>query len=154
MLDPAAAPIFNAATVGFDAASNTLVAQAKAYLANPSASALQLLQAQVVTFQQQVNSALLQAARVVDPNSQTHALAAIQAVATIMSTILALVASISSKAAVANMSAQTGIKLSMVRPYLNNTRAAELVAAHYNEPLTVARMRVAQVEQAEINAGF
>jgi hypothetical protein len=29
-----------------------------------------------------------------------------------------------------------------------------LVAAHYNEPLTVARMQVARAEQAEINAGF
>jgi hypothetical protein len=131
-----------------------MVAQAKAYLANPSAGALQLLQSQVVTFQQQVSGALLQAARIVDPNSQTHALAAVQAVATIVSTILALVASISSKAAVANMSAQTGIKLAMVRPYLNDTRAAELVAAHYNEPLSQARAQVAQVEQTEIDAGF
>jgi hypothetical protein len=154
LLAPADAPIFTAATAGFDVASNLLVAQAKAYLANPSASALQLLQTQVVTFQQQVSSALLQAARIVDPNSQTHALAAIQAVATIVSTILSLIVSISSKAAVANMSAQTGIKLAMLRPYLNNARAAELIAAHYGEPLTKARAQVAQVEQAEINAGF
>ena len=154
LLAPADAPIFTAATAGFDVASNLLVAQAKAYLANPSASALQLLQTQVVTFQQQVSSALLQAARIVDPNSQTHALAAIQAVATIVNTVLALVASISSNAAVANMSAQTGIKLAMVRPYLNDTRAAELVAAHYNEPLSQARAQVAQVEQTEIDAGF
>ena len=47
-----------------------------------------------------------------------------------------------------------GIKLAMVLPYLNNTRAAELVAAHYGEPLSQARAQVAQVEQAEINAGF
>jgi hypothetical protein len=154
LLAPADAPIFTAATAGFDAASNLMVAQAKAYLANPSAGALQLLQSQVVTFQQQVSGALLQAARIVDPNSQTHALAAVQAVATIVSTILALVASISSKAAVANMSAQTGIKLAMVRPYLNDTRAAELVAAHYNEPLSQARAQVAQLEQTEIDAGF
>ena len=154
LLAPADAPIFGAATAGFDAASNLMVAQAKAYLANPSAGALQLLQSQVVTFQQQVSGALLQAARIVDPNSQTHALAAVQAVATIVSTILALVASISSKAAVANMSAQTGIKLAMVRPYLNDTRAAELVAAHYNEPLSQARAQVAQVERTEIDAGF
>jgi hypothetical protein len=154
LLAPADAPIFTAATAGFDVASNLLVAQAKAYLANPSASALQLLQTQVVTFQQQISSALLQAARIADTNSQQQALAAIQTVATIVNTILALVASISSKAVVANMSAQTGIKLAMVRPYLNDTRAAELLAAHYNEPLSLARTQVAQVEQAEINAGF
>jgi len=154
LLAPADAPIFSAATVGFDAASNLLVAQAKAYLANPSAGALQQLQTQVVTLQQQVSSALMQAARIVDANSQQHALTVLQAVATVVNTILSLVASISSKADVVRMSAQTGIKLAVLRPYLNDTRAAELVAAHYNEPLTVARMQVVEVEQAEINAGF
>ncbi|MEI9970321.1 MAG: hypothetical protein WDM87_17525 [Terracidiphilus sp.] len=69
LLAPADAPIFAAATIGFDAASNLLVAQAKAYLANPSASALAQLQNQIVTFQQQVNTALLQAAKIVNVNS-------------------------------------------------------------------------------------
>ena len=99
LLAPADAPVFAAATVGFDAASNLLVAQAKAYLANPTAGVLAQLQTQVVTFQQQVNAALLQAAKIVNPASQQHALAAIQAVATVVSAILALVQSVSSKAA-------------------------------------------------------
>lgn len=154
LLAPADAPVFTAATSSFDAASNLLVMQAKAYLANPSASALQLLQAQVVTFQQQVSAALLQVARIVNPRSQTHALSAIQAVATIVNTILSLVASISSKAAVTKMSAATGVKLSMIRPYLDRTRAAETVAVHYNEPVTLARAQMARAEQAEMNAGF
>jgi len=154
MLAPADAPIFADATKGFDAASNLLVAQAKAYLTNPSASGLQLLQTQIVTLQQQVSAALLQAARIVDRNSQSHALSVIQAVATIVNAILSLVASISSKAAVAKMSAATGIKLAMLRPYLNDTRAAEIVAAHYNEPLTLARAQVVQAEQAAMQAGF
>lgn len=154
LLAPGDAPVFAAATASFDVASNLLVAQAKAYLANPSASALQRLQAQVVTFQQQVNAALLQAARIVDAKSQAHALSAIQAVATIANMILSLVASISSKAAVANMSAATGVKLSMIRPYLDHTQAAEMLAAHYNEPVPLARIQVARAEQAEIQAGF
>ncbi len=154
LLAPADAPLFSAATNGFDAASNLLVAQAKAYLANPTASALQQLQSQVVTFQQQVSAALLQAARIVDPHSQAHALSVLQAVAIIVNTILALVASISSKAAVTKMSAATGVKLSMLRPYLDNNRAAEIVAAHYNEPVSLARMQVAQTEQTAIYAGF
>jgi len=154
LLAPPDAPIFSAATIGFDAASNLLVAQAKAYLANPTAGALQTLQAQVVTFQQQVSAALLGAVKIVDPASQAHALSVLQAVATIVNTILALVASISSKAAVAQMSAATGVKLAMLRPYLDHTRAAEIVAAHYNEPLTVARMQVLRAEQMEMNAGF
>ena len=154
LLAPADAPIFAAATSGFDAASNLLVAQAKAYLANPSASVLAQLQTQIVTLQQQVNAALLQAAKIVDANSQQHALAAIQAVGTIATAILSLVASVSSKAAVAHMAAQSGVKLSMVRPYLDDERAAGLVAAHYGEPVELARVQVAKAEQAEIGAGF
>ncbi len=154
VLAPADAPIFAAATAGFDAASNLLVAQAKAYLANPSAGILQQLQTQIVTFQQQVNAALLASAKIVDGASQQHALAAIQGVGTIVSAILSLVASISSKAAVAQMAAQSGVKLSMVRPYWNGSLAADAVAAHYNEPIALARVRVAQAEQAQIKAGF
>ena len=154
LLAPADAPIFAASTVGFDAASNLLAAQAKAYLANPSASVLPQLQNQIVTFQQQVNTALLQAARIVDQKSQQHALAAIQGVGTIVTAILALVESISSKAQVAQMAAESGVKLAAVEPYLDEGRAAEIVAAHYGEPVEVARTQVAQAERAEMSAGF
>ena len=51
LLAPADAPVFAAATTGFDAASYFLVAQARAFLANPSASALAQLQTQIVTLQ-------------------------------------------------------------------------------------------------------
>ena len=154
LLAPGDAPIFTAATSGFDAASNLLVAQAKAYLADPSAGVLAQLQTQVVTLQQQVNAALLQAAKIVDAASQQHALAAIQAVGTITTTILSLVASISSKVAVARMASESGVKLSLVEPYLNHERAAQIVAAHYKEPVALARMQVAKAEQAEMRAGF
>jgi hypothetical protein len=154
VLAPADAPIFAAATAGFDAVSNLLVAQAKAYLANPSAGTLQLLQTQVTTFQQQVNAALLQAAKIVNPTSQQDALAAIQGVGTIVNAILSLVASISSKAAVTRMAAQSGVKLSMVQPYWDGSLAAEIVAAHYNEPVALARAEISHSVQEEINAGF
>ena len=154
LLAPADAPIFAAATIGFDAASNLLVAQAKAYLANPSGSALAKLQNQIVTLQQQVNTALLQAARIVDQKSQQHALLAIQGVGTIVVAILSLVQSISSKAEVAQMAADSGVKLAAVEPYLNKSRAAEIVAVHYGEPVEAARLQVAQVTQAEMSAGF
>jgi hypothetical protein len=154
LLAPADAPIFAAATIGFDTASNLLVAQAKAYLANPSTGVLAQLQNQIVTFQQQVNTALLQAAKIVDQKSQQHALAAIQGVGTIVVAILALVQSISSKAQVAQMAAASSVKLAAVEPYLNPSCSAEIVAAHYGEPISAARVQVAQVQQAEINAGF
>jgi hypothetical protein len=154
LLAPADAPIFTAATVGFDAASNLLVTQAKAYLANPSAGVLAQMQAQVVIFQQQVNAALLQAGRIVNPANQQHALAAINGVATIVNAILSLVESVSSKAAVAQMAAHCTIKLAQVRPYVNSAQAAQMVASHYGEPAQMARLQVARAEAGETLAGF
>jgi len=154
LLTPADAPIFAAATIGFDAASNLLVAQARAYLANPSASVLAQLQNQIVTFQQQVNTALLQAAKIMNVNSQQHALAAIQGVGTIVVAILSLVQTISSKAQVAQMTDRSGVKLAAIEPYWNQDRSAQIVAAHYGEPVSVARLQVAQAAQAEMSAGF
>lgn len=154
LLAPADAPIFTAATIGFDIASNLLVTQAKAYLANPSASLLAQIQAQVVTFQQQVNASLLQTANITDPASQKHALSAIQAVGTVVSAMLALVESVSSKSAVAQMAAHSTIKLAMVQPLLNRCQAAQTVADHYREPLGLARIQIAQAEQNQLMAGF
>lgn len=154
VLAPADAPIFLAATASFDAATNLLVAQCKAYLANPSASLLAQLQSQIVTFQQQVNAALLQSARIVNPNSQTHALAAINGVATIVNAIFALVESISSKAAAAQMASQASIKISQVQPYLDRDQAARLVAEHYSEPVFLARIQLAQAQSSAIRSGF
>jgi hypothetical protein len=153
-LDPKDAPIFTAATVGFDAVSNLLVSQAKAYLANPSASLLAQLQTQIVNFQQQANAALLQAAGIVNPVSRQRALASIQAVATAVTAILALIQSISSKQDVAQMAAASSIKLAQVRPYMDSSAVAALVARHYDEPITLAEVQVAQMNQLETQFGF
>jgi hypothetical protein len=148
------APIFAAATFGFDAASNLLVAQAKAYLANPSAGVLAQLQAQIVAFQQQVNASLLQAARITNSASQQHALTVIQGVATIVSAILSLIQSVSGKTQLALMASSSHIKLAAVEPYLNPSRSTQIIAAHYNEPLVIARSQVALARQMQISAGF
>lgn len=154
LLAPADAPLFAAATTGFDAASMLLVAQAKAYLANPSAGTLAQMQEQVVVFQQQVNAALLQLARITNPASQQQALASIQAVGAVVSAILALVQSVSTKAQVARMAAQSTIKLAEVRPYLDENRAATVVANHYGEPVELAKVQLAQAELGAVQAGF
>jgi hypothetical protein len=154
LLAPADAPIFAAATVGFDAASNVLVAQAKAYLANPSAGALGQLQAAVVALQQNVSAATLSALKIVDQKSQTMAMNAIDAVGTILNALLALVISVSSKAQVAQMAALSSIKLAQVRGYRNEGRAAGMVAGHYGEPVGLARIQMARVERNEAQAGF
>jgi hypothetical protein len=154
LLAPADAPIFTAATVGFDTASNLLVAQAKAYLANPTASLLVQIQSQIVTFQQQVNSSLLEAVKIADPASQKHALLAVQAVATVVSAMLALVQSISNKSAVAQMAANSTIKIAAVQPFFDPAQAAQVIAAHYGESISVARIQVAEAEQNQALAGF
>jgi hypothetical protein len=154
LLAPADAPIFAAATAGFDAASNVLVAQAKAYLANPSASVLAQLQTAVAVFQQQVNASLLSAAKITNLNSQQHVLNAINAVGTVVIAMLALVSSVSSKAAVARMAAQSTVKLAAVRPYLDEGNAAAQVADHYGEPVGLARIQVAHAELSMMQAGF
>jgi len=154
LVDPADAPIFTAATLGFDAASNLLVAQAKAYLANPSASMLAQLQTQVVVLQQQVNTALLQTAKIVDPASMNHALAALQAVGTIVSAMLLLVQSVSTKAAVARMAAESSVKMATVRQYMDENKAANLIASHYGEPVERTWGQVGQSERDEDREGF
>jgi hypothetical protein len=154
LLAPNDAPIFAAATAGFDAAANLLITQARAYLVNPTANALAQLQNQVVAFQQQVNSALLKAARILDAASQQHAMVAIQAVATIVTAILSLVQSISSKAEVTQMVAMSRIKFTDIEPYINSEQSAQIVATHYNEEVATARLQVAESRQVAISAGF
>jgi len=154
LLDPADAPIFMAATVGFDAAANILVQQARAYQLNPSAGALTQLQLAIVALQQQVNASLLEAARITNPNGQLHALNAINAVGTAVGTMLALVQGISSKSAVARMARQSPLKVATLRPWINETEAAEMLAAHYGESIASARIQIAHAQAAEIQAGF
>jgi hypothetical protein len=154
VLAPADASIFTSATTAFDADSNLLVNQAKAYLANPSASILAEMQTQIVTLNQQVNAALLQANKITDAAGQQHAMAAIEDVATVATAIMSLVESISSKAAVAQMAAQSAVKISAVAPYFNRPRAATIVAAHYGESIGQAEVQIDRVEQSEIAAGL
>ena len=71
----------------------------------------------MVALQQNVSGATLSALKIVDQKSQTLAMNAIDAVGTIINAILALVISVSSKAAVAQMAALSSIKLAQVRAY-------------------------------------
>lgn len=154
VLSPQNEPAFAAITAGFDAASNVLVVQAKAYLANPNAGTLAQLQMQVVTFQQQVNAALLTAAGIVNPTSRQKALLAVQAVATAVAAILALVQSVSSGQAVAAMAAASAIKTAEVEPLLNRDAEVQVVAAHYEEPVGIAAEQVEQARAAAVEAGL
>jgi hypothetical protein len=154
VLDPASAAIFAVATAGFDAGSNLLVAQAKAYLANPGATTLGALQAQVVALQQNVNAALLSAAKISNTVSQQKALADINAVATCVTAILALVQSVSSNTAVARMASQSTVKLAQIEPYSSFTQSTRIVSDHYGETVAVAALDVTIAQARLQGAGF
>jgi len=154
LMVPADAAVFTTATVNFDAMAQTLVAQAKAYLANPTASTLAQLQTQVVAFEQQVNTALLDAVHITNATSQQHALTVIRAVATIAATMLALVQSVSGNTAVAQMAGESTVKLAAVERYMDREAAAGMVARHYGEPVEVARVQVEESEETLVRAGF
>lgn len=130
-LAPADAAIIGAATAGFDAAANLLSQQAQAYLAHPSSTALGVLQTQVTALQQNVNKALL-AALSISSSAQQKVLAAIQGLATAVTAVLALVASISSSGAKANMTAAAVVKVAQIKPLLLSPASVDVIAVHYS----------------------
>jgi hypothetical protein len=148
---PADALIVAAALAGFDGASNLVVAEAKAYLANPGASTLQLLQAAVVAFEQQINSALLSAAKIVNPGSQQLVIAALSAVGTGINAIIALIQTIKGNTIGAAAVAVT-TKLSSVMRYRTKGADIDLVASHYGishqQAAEVYYPRMAQLQAA------
>jgi hypothetical protein len=152
LLAPADAPIFTAATVGFDAASNLLVAQAKAYLANPSASILVQLQNAVLAFQSSVNASVLAAAKITNSASQASALNAINGVATIVTAILALVSSI--KGSTLTPASVKAPQLAQVEPLLDRQQSVAIVAEHYGISSQEAAVRVSLAENRLISQGF
>ena len=131
------------------------MAQAKAYLANPSASMLAQLQNQIVTFQQQVNTALLAGGE--DRGFEKPAACAGGDSGRgddCHGAFCRWCRSISSKAQVAQMAAHVGREAGPGSAVLDESRAAAIVAEHYGEPVELARVQVAQAEQAEMRAGF
>lgn len=129
LLAPQYAPIFTAATIGFDAAATLVVAQAKAYLANPSSSVLAQLQSAVLAFQSSVSASVLAAAKITNSASQAKALNAINGVSTIITAIIALLTTI--KGATVTPASVTATKLSEIRPYLDEKQSVAIVANHY-----------------------
>jgi hypothetical protein len=140
ILAPQDAAIIGIATAGFDAAATLLQKQAETYLANPGATALQQLQAQALTFQQNVNASLLQAAKIVNPESQQKVIVAIQSLATGLTAVLGLIATI--KGSTITPAAVTQVKIAQVLPLMDRNRSIALVAAHYGEPRFMAAYQV------------
>lgn len=150
-LDPALLP----EAAGFIAVTGAVKAEAAAYLATPTATALQRLQVAVVTAQQAVNVALLDAVKIGrTQDGAAHAVAALQTYLTIVNTILALVVSVSTKGQVAAMASASPVKLAEVEPYAPLTQAGTLVAAHYGIDWADGMARVIDGQDRLAAAGF
>jgi hypothetical protein len=150
---PADALIVAAALAGFDGASNLVVAEAKAYLANPGASTLQLLQAAVLAFEQQINASLLSAARIVNTTSQQLVIAALSAVGTAINAIIALIQTIKGNT-IGAAAVTVTTKLSSVRQLRTDKADIALLAAHYGvTPSQAAPVYYAQMGDLQ-TAGF
>jgi hypothetical protein len=154
VLDPAEAQALASATRDFDATAKVLEAQAKAYLANKNAGTLAQMQASVVALEQQVNTSLLEAAKIKNPASQQRALNGINAVGTAVLAILALVQSVSSQKQVAQMASSAPVKLAQVEGWRNRRQSVALVAGHYGVSETEARQQVDEAETAAMQSGF
>ena len=155
MLAPADAPIFAAATVGFDAASNLLVGAGQGLPGQSfrrRAGAVAERSCRSATAGERGDSA--GGRKSSTQKSQTLAMAPSRRWAPSSARFWRWCNSVSSKAAVAQMAAQSSIRLAQVRAYLNEGKAAEIVAGHYGEPVGVARIQVAQAERNEALAGF
>jgi hypothetical protein len=118
-LDPVTVVILGPATLALNTLAPEVQKAAQAYLANPNQTTLQVLQSVITQIQQDVNSTLLAAAKITNPNSQALAVKDVNLIATIANTLLALVQSISTKTQVTAMAAKVRVTLAQVRPLLD-----------------------------------
>jgi len=153
ILQPQDAILVAVALAGFKGAGDLCVAEANAYLANPGASTLQLLQAAVVAFEQQINASLLAAARIVDPKSQQIVVAALGAVGAAINAVLALIAGIKGNT-LAAMGVKTKVKISQVKHLYNPSAVNMEIAAHYQISQQYAGIAVRDNTQMLMAMGF
>jgi hypothetical protein len=145
-LDPAQAALIESVGVAFTAGANLLAAQAQTYLNNPTIPILQQLQAQALSFQKNVNTALLAAAHVTNSVSQQRILAGLNAAVTGVSAVLALIMTIKGNTLTPQL-VQAQTQLAEVLPLLNHGQDVALVAEHYGEPFSVAEGQVRRTQQ-------
>jgi hypothetical protein len=152
-LDPPSALLIAPTLAAVNALSPQLVAAAKTYLANPSQTTIQTLQALITQLQNSVNTALLNAAKITNPQSQQKATTAVNGIATVVNSLLALIESVSSKQQVAAMSQQVTVRLAAVRPLLDQgamQEASDTIARDLRvQPVSVDRYFAYQAQ-----AGF
>lgn len=155
LLDPVAAPIVNTLVTGVNALDSQFETAAKAYLANPTQTALETMQAVIVQIQNSVNNslALLDAAKITNPASQAKAKSVINGIATVANALLALVESVSTKAQVVAMSQNVTVHLAQVRGMLDEQQL-QLAAARIARDMNTRPVSVDDYFAYQARAGF
>ena len=150
-LAPPDALLIQAGVTAITTGQDLLDKQARAYLANPTASVLAQLQAQAVTFQQNLNAAVLTALKITNSDSQKRIIAQIQVVLTGATAVLALLQTIKGS----TLTIQAGaVTTSQVLPYFDEQRSVDIVAQHEGVPEFVAALQVRQAERSLQAAGL
>lgn len=152
ILDPQDQVIIASSVSMFDAGANLVSNGAAAYLANPGQTTLQALETQVTTFQGQVNTALLAAAKITNPANQQRIMLEIQAVSVGVNAILALLVGI--KGSSVTPASASVVRIAQVMPLMDRNLTVKMVAEHYQESQTVASMRVSYAQYELTHAGF
>ena len=129
-IDPGSGIIISAAVAGFDMLAKLVAAQAQNYLDNPSTSVLLTLQNQVLTFQQQINSSILQAAKITNMQSQQRVLAAIEGLSTAVTAVIALIATVKGNT-LSTASLTAPVKIAQVISPQQIDVSTQMVAEHY-----------------------
>lgn len=157
-LDPALALFVQAFIAAFNGAATLVVAQAKAYLANPTTTVLATLSQAAVTFQQTVNTQILAAAKITNPASQQLALTALNGVATVINGIIALISTIKGNTLTAALAeVKDKVTLAEVEPLLGDRekqQTVKLVADRYACSDNVAVVIVRQCDSQLTAIGF
>lgn len=118
-LDPASALLIEPADAAFDTLAKTLQALLTAYIANPSATALQQIQTAINTLESNVNTSVLAAAGIKNSASQALALAALKGLLTVVTIVFALISQTESVAMLEELRRTNTIHFAKVRKYMD-----------------------------------
>src|ERR1700747_2536256 len=124
---------------------------AKNYLANPSQTTLQVLQALIVQIQQNANQALLAALKITNPNSKTTVTKVINILAAAANALVALVQSMSTKAQVAEMGTHVTVTLAQVHMLMDQNgmqmAAVKVATDLHMQPVTLDQFYAKEAQE-------
>ena len=123
-LDPVAAPIVTVVTATVQAGLTELAALCNSYAASPTDSVWQSIVATVNTLVNSGGNALLDAAKIVDPDSRAKALLVLGALQTALLLIDGVVQRTQSKAQTTAMLSERTYRLQQIAPYLDRQQVA------------------------------